>query len=46
MGKIYIRKNNPARAKACLNQAIGMKDHEYENSIETQAKEALKRIKN
>jgi len=46
MGKIYARRNNAARAKASFNQAINMKDHEYENTIEAQAKDALKRIKN
>ncbi|MET1055132.1 MAG: tetratricopeptide repeat protein [Pedobacter sp.] len=45
MGKIYMKRNNGARAKASFNQAVNMKDHEYENSIEAQAKEALKRIK-
>ena len=42
MGKIYLKRNNKARAKALFNQAIDMKDHEYENSIETQAKSGLK----
>jgi predicted negative regulator of RcsB-dependent stress response len=45
MGKIYMKKSQFARAKASFNQAINMKDHEYENSIETQAKDALKKIK-
>jgi hypothetical protein len=45
MGKIYLKKKNTARARASLNQAVSMKDHEYENSIEAQAKEALKKIK-
>jgi hypothetical protein len=45
MGKIYLKRNNTARAKASLSQAVDMKDHEYENSIEAQAKEVLKKIK-
>ena len=46
MGKIYLKRNNKARAKAFFNQAIDMKDHEYENSIETQAKSGLKNTGN
>lgn len=46
MGKIYAKKNNDARAKACFNQAINMKNHEYENSIETQAKDGLRKLGN
>jgi hypothetical protein len=44
IGKIYAAKRNPAKAKAYFNMAIAMKDHEYENSIETQAKEGLKQL--
>lgn len=44
MGKIYARKNNDSRARASFNLAISMKNHEYENSIENQAKEGLKRL--
>jgi hypothetical protein len=43
MGKIYMKRNNTIRAKACFNQAINMKNHEYENSIEAQAKDGLRR---
>lgn len=46
MGKIYAKKKNDAKAKAYFNQAINMKNHEYENSIETQAKEGLKKLGN
>lgn len=46
MGKIYEKKRNSAKAKASYNTAIGMKDHEYENSIESQAKQGLKRLGN
>lgn len=44
MGRIYEKKKDKARAKASYNTAIGMKDHEYENSIESQAKQGLKRV--
>lgn len=44
MGKIYATKKNFPKAKAYFNLAIGMKDHEYENSIETQAKEGLRQL--
>nr|WP_199158127.1 tetratricopeptide repeat protein [Pedobacter sp. ASV2] len=44
MGKIYEKKKNPAKAKEAYNTAISMKNHEYESSIESQAKAGLKRI--
>lgn len=44
MGKIYERRNNAAKAKEAFNTAIAMKNHEYENSIESQAKAGLKRL--
>jgi len=43
MGKIYEQKKNPSKAQAAYRTAINMKDHEYENSIETEAKQGLKR---
>ncbi|QPH38087.1 YfgM family protein [Pedobacter endophyticus] len=43
-GKIYEKKKNIAKAKEAFNLAISMKNHEYENSIESQAKAGLKRI--
>lgn len=46
MGKIYERKNNPTKAKLSYSTAINMKNHEYENSIETEAKEGLKALGN
>ncbi|MGY0039573.1 hypothetical protein [Pedobacter sp. NJ-S-72] len=46
MGKIYAKKKNDARAKVYFNQAISMKNHEYENSIETQAKDGLRKLGN
>ncbi|CAM4193185.1 hypothetical protein SAMN06265348_106245 [Pedobacter westerhofensis] len=45
MGKIYVKRKNNSRARAFFSQAINMKDHEYENSIEAQAKDDMKRIK-
>ena len=44
IGNIYEKKKNLAKAKAFFNLAIGLKDHEYENSIENEAKQGLKRI--
>lgn len=43
MGKIYAGKNN-AKARICFKQACDMKNHEYENSIEAQAKEGLREL--
>eukprot|EP01133_Synstelium_polycarpum_P011275 gene11275-13157_t len=44
MGKIYEKNKNVSKAKASYNTAIAMKDHEYESSIESQAKAGLKRL--
>ena len=44
MGKIYLKKKNSAKAKAYFNLAINMKNHEYENSIEAQAKDGLRHL--
>jgi predicted negative regulator of RcsB-dependent stress response len=44
MGKIYEQKKNSLKAKAAYNTAISMKNHEYENSIEGEAKMGLKRL--
>ena len=46
MGKVYERKKNTAKAKEAFNTAISMKNHEFENSIESQAKAGLKRLAN
>lgn len=46
MGKIYERKNSPTKAKLSYSIALNMKDHEYENTIEKEAKEGLKTISN
>jgi tetratricopeptide (TPR) repeat protein len=46
IGHIYENKHDKARAISFYKQAIAMKDHEYENSIETRAKEGLKRLGN
>jgi tetratricopeptide (TPR) repeat protein len=44
IGKIYEKKANFLKAKAFFNVAIQMKNHDYESSIETQAKAGIKRI--
>lgn len=44
MGKIYQGRHDNAKAKVCFNQAISMKDHEYESSIEAQAKTGIKQL--
>lgn len=44
MGNIFEKKKNFAKAKAYFNLAISLKDHEYENSIENEAKQGLKRL--
>jgi predicted negative regulator of RcsB-dependent stress response len=46
MGKIYAVRNNAVNAKKCFGIAINMKDHEYENSIESQAKDGLRKLAN
>lgn len=44
IGNIYENKNDKAKAASYYRQAIAMKNHEYENSIETKAKDGLKRL--
>lgn len=44
IGSIYEKRNDRSKAAAFYKEAIAMKNHEYENSIETKAKEGLKRI--
>ncbi|WP_316807451.1 tetratricopeptide repeat protein [Pedobacter agri] len=44
MGKVYEKRKNTAKAKEAFNTAISMKNHEYESSIESQAKAGLKRL--
>lgn len=46
MGRIYAAKNNNSNARKCFGIAINMKDHEYENSIEAQAKDGLRKLVN
>ncbi len=46
MGSIYEKEGDVIKASNYYNQAIDMKNHEYENSIETKAKEGLKRVHN
>ena len=45
VGSIYEKRKNAAKAKQYYNTAIDMEDHDYERSIETQAKDGLNRIK-
>lgn len=45
LGMLYEQKNNDTKAKYYYNMTLGMKGHEYQNSIDTQAKEGLSRIK-
>jgi hypothetical protein len=44
IGNIYESKNDKGKAASFYKQAIAMKNHEYETSIETQAKYGLKRL--
>jgi tetratricopeptide (TPR) repeat protein len=46
MGKVYERRKNNAKAKEAFNTAIAMKNHEFESSIESQARAGLKRLAN
>lgn len=44
-GMIYEQKRDVKKAAEYYNAALKMKSHEYQNSIDTQAEEGLKRIK-
>lgn len=44
IGNIYEKKSDKAKASSFYKQAIDMKNHEYENSIETKAKDGLRRM--
>ncbi|MES2874038.1 MAG: tetratricopeptide repeat protein [Bacteroidota bacterium] len=44
IGSIYEKRNDRAKASSYYKQAIAMKNHEYENSIETKAKDGLRRM--
>lgn len=44
MGKIYLSKKNYTQARSCFNTAINMKGHQYENSIESEARDSLKQL--
>ncbi|TCD02364.1 tetratricopeptide repeat protein [Pedobacter frigidisoli] len=44
IGKVYENRKNVAKAKEAFNLAIAMKNHEYESSIESQAKAGLRRL--
>jgi tetratricopeptide (TPR) repeat protein len=43
-GNICEKKKDFAKARSFYTQALAMKDHDYEKSIETKAKDGLKRI--
>lgn len=45
-GKIWEVRKNKTKAILYFNMAIGMKNHEYEASIESEAKQAIRRIGN
>jgi len=44
MGFIYESNNDTTKARLFYNKAIDMKNHEYQNSIDSKAKEGLKRL--
>lgn len=44
IGGIYEKRNDKSKAAAFYKEAIAMKNHEYENSIETKAKDGLRRM--
>lgn len=44
IGNIYEKRNDKSKASSFYKQAIAMKNHEYENSIETKAKDGLRRM--
>jgi len=46
MGRIYTGKDNHVNARKCFNIAINLKNHEYENSIESQARDGLRNLSN
>lgn len=46
MGRVYEKRKNTAKAREAFNIAIAMKNHEYESSIESQAKAGLRRLAN
>ncbi|RZM24654.1 MAG: tetratricopeptide repeat protein [Pedobacter sp.] len=44
IGKIFEARKNPVKATAFFNIAVQMKNHDYEGSIETQAKAGIRRV--
>jgi predicted negative regulator of RcsB-dependent stress response len=44
IGEIFEERKDKIKARNFYNQAIDMKHHEYQNSIESKAKEGLKRL--
>jgi hypothetical protein len=46
MGRIYEKAKSKVNALKYYNMVLKMKDHEYKNSIDAQAKAGLKRMEN
>jgi hypothetical protein len=46
IGKIYEKQKNRPKARIYYNMVLKMKDHDYKNSIDSQAKAGLKRLGN
>jgi tetratricopeptide (TPR) repeat protein len=44
MGKIYETLNLPAEALAMYNECLNMPDHDFQNSIDQQAKSGINRV--
>lgn len=44
IGSIFEKRSDKSKASSFYRQAIAMKNHEYENSIETKAKDGLRRM--
>jgi len=44
MGHIYEQRKDYKKAISYYQQAVNMKDHEYQNDIDNEAKDGLKRL--
>lgn len=44
MGYIYEKRNNKAKATECYQTTLGMKGHDYKNSLDQRAKAGLQRL--
>ena len=44
MGYIYEKRNEKAKAIACYQQCLGMKGHDYKNSLDQRAKAGIQRV--